>query len=184
MAIYDIKEVIKDNKSFLMKNDLDGFYNNIVDGIIDGKYELEAKEMGEITAFLMNNNINVIHYLNKVIPCGCFDSLKVPDDLLVYDILKLPSKFYEIEESAFKEAKGFTKVDLRGIKRIGHWAFYDTPITEVWLDNDYDFMGISVFNKCPIKVIYLPKDNWHKHADELQTKLFSYGNVPKFEIYE
>lgn len=185
MAINDLKEIIRSGKDYFVKNDLNGFYEHVTDGVIDGRFNIEAEDVGKITKFFTDNGIDVAGLLSKRVPYACFCCLDIPPSFVNNGTFKLPPKFTEIDESAFSASNDFKIVDLRGVKYIGHWAFEATHTEEVWLgEMDSYKTGIAVFQDCEIRTVYLPKDKWHDHADKLCRSQFNrIGHRPKFEMY-
>lgn len=170
------KNLIKEGKQFLSKNDIEGFYRYI--------YEIDGSpiNISDVTQFFIENNIDVIKYLKTRIPQAMFFSESVPNIFVKDLVLTLPENIKIIEDYAFSKSDGFETVDLRGIEFVRRGAFNDASCTSIITDGSYKQIDRLAFKNCDIKTIYV--DDSRYDFEEIKQLLLWYvewEDEPYFE---
>lgn len=170
------KEFIKMGKSYLERNDINGFYKFILEtndrraaNFGSGDY-LEPNEISAITAFFINNGINVIDYLDTTVPECCFYESIIPNSMVDDGILMFPKNIVNIGNYAFCGSENYSMVDLRGMNRVGAFAFDNSDVQEIVLD-DHVKVDFSAFDNCEnLRTVYLPHNSFNKWKETINTK--------------
>lgn len=118
------KEALKNCKKFLVKNDLIGTYR-----YLDRNYSANEINVGNMTAFLLENNIDIWRYLDIVPPfafsyCDVLDKVEIPE----------------------------------GITQIGKGAFAYSKIQSVEIPDTVTNIGTSAFVGCDnLRSFHIPE---------------------------
>lgn len=148
-----VVEIIKSGKSYLQKNDLDGFFKSI-----NGAY------IGPCADFLYKNGVDIFKYLHNI-PDGLFlknDNIKIADLSNVTSIGK--QAFYQssieevimgdsvekIDEAAFAFCSKLQNVKLsENLTAIPVNCFYeDKSLTDLYLPDSVKRIALGAFSGC------------------------------------
>lgn len=143
----EIIEIIKENKEYFVKNDLEGFYNTI----FELGYEYDT---GRITEFLLNLGVNPLKYMSYVPENFLCDSTVVKS-------FEIPNRILKIKEYAFFSCELLESIEIPdGIKELDFRSFaFCENLKSVKLPNSLEKIGEEVFYHCENLIdINIPKN--------------------------
>ena len=133
----ETKDLMKSGKTYLEKNDLLGFYNCVLENLVDPNETSEQQVISEITWILDDCGINLWDAVASqgAIPlCFCISNT-IPDEFMDNDCLHFPDTVHHIGSRAFYDSGNFKELDLRHIDFIEEEAFAYTNVEKIILDD-------------------------------------------------
>ena len=142
-----VKKNIKKCKSELENNDLTGFYKKILN-------LLEGDDIGSVTEFLFECNIDVWQYVDIVMPyMFCMSNLETID---------IPEGITKISQYAFAYSNVKTVNIAPTVKKIGNHAFVNcTNIKQLYLPESVVSIDANAFYDCENIKIRTPRRQVH-----------------------
>lgn len=130
------KDLIKACKDSLQKNDLKRFYTKL------SNYVNNPVEIGHISQFLLENNINVFDYFTAI-PSRMFYGAEI-------ESLQIPDNIERIGKQAFTNCEKLSVVDLgNSVKMIDEEAFANCgKLKKVFLPDSLTILGKNIFRDC------------------------------------
>ena len=136
------KRLLQQGKSYREKNNVDKF-----DRLLSTSAQQE--EIGHISEFFLENNINIFDYFT-VLPNYAFYNSGVEE-------IVLPDNIVRIGKEAFKGCKKLRSIDLgNSIKSIDSQAFAEcTNLNSVYLPDSLTILGSNIFKDCSENLVLI-----------------------------
>ncbi len=137
------KNLIKASKDSLQKNDLKRFYARL------SNYAYSLEEIGHISQFLLENNINVFDYFTAI-PSRMFYGAEI-------ESLQIPDNIERIGKQAFTNCANLSVVDLgNSVKMIDEEAFSSCrKLKRVFLPDSLTVLGKNIFRDCADELVLI-----------------------------
>lgn len=145
-----LKEYFNKYSSILKRNDLDTFYQGLVE---EGNLNVFR-----CTEFFMEHGVDVLANLRKAIPEYCFFRLSLPKTIKINDSVR------SIDRCAFSKCSGVEEVVLpKSLENLDSGAFRSCPsLTKVIFQSTPKNLGAGIFSHCVLlKEVYVPWDEEH-----------------------
>ena len=130
------KWLIKYGADYLKKNDVKRFYTQIY------RSKDSPEEIGQITQFLLENNINVFDYFT-VLPQGMFYGFE-------QKAIQIPDNIERIGKNCFADCKNLDTILIgNSVRVIDDNAFQNcSSLRKVFLPDSLSILGRNIFDGC------------------------------------
>ena len=162
----DYKDIMEGGMKWLEANDLDRFYDYLVNE------KKVSVEVGYITRFLEECGINTLASLRSGCVPRWFGLGNLPKSMLTDGCLKFPPNIYFISEDAFAGVR-LECLDLRNIDSVQEGAFISCKFNHIYLsDKAYNYDDGALYSGSA-GIIHIPKDMDMEIAKELIARLYA-----------
>ena len=157
------KEILRNYKKYLADNDMKRFYISLAGSA-------QGNEIGRITQFLMERDINVLDYFTEI-PKRMFDGAEI-------ESFQVPDNIEKIGRAAFQNCEKLKAIDLgNSVKTIEQGAFRGcNNLKRVFLPDSLTILGPNIFEDCPEDIVLIA--NKRSGINKLRCKQ---GEIPWYK---
>ena len=159
------KDIIKENKEYLRRNDIKGFYRELNSYAIIG-----PEGIGHVSQFLIENGIDVFNYIDTI-PSNMFYGTDIKS-------MSIPDGIIRIQSNAFSNCTKLQEVNLGNtVKIIDKEAFSGCgKLSQLFLPDSVSVLGSKVFDNCNPNLVIVA--NKRTGANRLRCKQ---GEIPWYK---